>query len=259
MKVAAIVQARSYSNRLPEKVLEEIEEKPMLLHIIERIKRSELTQEIIIATTTQKKDELIVQLAEESKTKWFRGRQDDVLDRYYQAAKEFDVSVIVRITGDCPLIDPEIVDRVINFFLKNRFDFVSNIHPPTYPDGLDVEVFSFATLRKMWKEAKKASEREHVTPYILNHPEMFRIGNVKNERDLSCMRWVVDEQRDLEFAKVIYRRLYRDNEIFCMSDVLNLLQEEPQLSRINKGISRNEGYMKSLREDKVLNLNCLEK
>jgi len=259
MKIAAIIQARMSSTRLPNKVLADIEGKPMLWHIINRLKRAELVDEIIVATTTNRKDEPIIELAKETKAEWFRGSESDVLDRYYQAAKRHKVDVIVRITADCPLVAPKVVDKIIKHFLNGKFDYVSNVNPSTYPDGLDVEVFSFKTLKKALEGAKKSSEREHVTLYVVNHPEMFIIGNIENEKNLSYMRWCIDEQKDLKFVKEIYKRLYKNDEIFNMNDILSLLKKEPELMKINEGILRNEGLMKSLKEDKILNLDYPEK
>ena len=249
MNIGAIIQARMGSTRLPGKILTKIADKPMLWHVIQRTAESSLMNKIIIATTTNSADDCIVDFANSFDILFFRGSEGDVLDRFYRTAKSFCIDAIVRITPDCPLIDPKIVDKVIKRFLIGNLDYISNVHPPTYPDGLDVEVFSFETLKKVWKEAKKASEREHVTPYILNHHRMFRISNIENEVDLSYMRWTVDEERDLKFVKEIYKRLYKNNKIFYMTNILNLLKKEPELSRINEGILRNEGYAKSLREE----------
>ena len=237
------------STRLPGKILTKIADKPMLWHVIQRTAESSSMNKIIIATKTNSADDCIVDFANSFDILFFRGSEGDVLDRFYRTAKSFCIDAIVRITPDCPLIDPKIVDKVIKRFLIGNLDYISNVHPPTYPDGLDVEVFSFETLKKVWKEAKKASEREHVTPYILNHHRMFRISNIENEVDLSYMRWTVDEERDLKFVKEIYKRLYKNNKIFYMTNILNLLKKEPELSRINEGILRNEGYAKSLREE----------
>ena len=249
MNIGAIIQARMGSTRLPGKILTKIADKPMLWHVIQRTAESSLMNKIIIATTTNSADDCIVDFANSFDILFFRGSEGDVLDRFYRTAKSFCIDAIVRITPDCPLIDPKIVDKVIKRFLIGNLDYISNVHPPTYPDGLDIEVFSFETLKKVWKEAKKASEREHVTPYILNHHRMFRISNIENEVDLSYMRWTVDEERDLKFVKEIYKRLYKNNKIFYMTNILNLLKKEPELSRINEGILRNEGYAKSLREE----------
>ena len=250
MNIGAIIQARMGSTRLPGKILTKIADKPMLWHVIQRTAESSLMNKIIIATTTNSADDCIVDFANSFDILFFRGSEGDVLDRFYRTAKSFCIDAIVRITPDCPLIDPKIVDKVIKRFLIGNLDYISNVHPPTYPDGLDVEVFSYATLEKTWRKAEKLSEREHVTSYIWKHPEIFKLGNVENEKDLSCMRWTVDEKRDLKFVKEIYRRLYKNNKIFYMEDILNLLKNEPELSKINRGISRNEGYAKSLKEDR---------
>ncbi|MEM2679660.1 MAG: glycosyltransferase family protein [Candidatus Hadarchaeales archaeon] len=249
-KTVAIIQARVGSTRLPGKVLKEICGKPMLWYVIERVKRARLINEIVVATTTNAEDDEIVKIAEQCRVKTFRGSEDDVLDRYYRAAKEFKADVVVRITADCPLIDPEIVDKTVEFFLKGDFDYVSNTVRPTFPDGLDVEVFSFDALKKAWENATKLSEREHVTPYIRKHPEKFKIGSFEAEHDLSHLRWTVDREEDLRFVREVYERIGK--EIFHMQDVLELLREHPELAEINRGIKRNEGYEKSLREDREI-------
>ena len=251
-KVSAIVQARMCSTRLPKKILKKLAGKLLLWHLIMRLKKAKQIDQIIIATTSKKEDDVIAELAKETGISNFRGGEEDVLHRYYQAAKKYKVEIIVRITADCPLIDPKLVDKIIKYFLNNSFDYVSNVHPPTYPDGLDVEIFPYGVLEEVWRKAEKLSEREHVTSYIGKHPETFKIGNVENEIDLSYMRWTVDEERDLKFVKEIYRRLYKNNKIFYMEDVLNLLKKEPELMKINKGILRNEGYAKSLKKDRIL-------
>jgi len=258
MSIVAIIQARVDSTRLLGKVLKKIEGRAILEHVVNRVKAAKKLDEVLVATTIKKGDLEVVKLCARLGVSIFCGSEDDVLDRYYRAAKKYGSDIIVRITADCPLIDPGVTDKVINCFVKNNFDFVSNAHPPTYPDGLDIGVFSFKALKKIWKKARKLSEREHVIPYFLNHPENFKIGNVENAKNLSHMRWVVDEEKDLEFVKAIYKRLYKNNEIFYMEDILDLLEKEPQLSQINADISRNEGYIRSLKEDKVLNLDCLE-
>jgi spore coat polysaccharide biosynthesis protein SpsF (cytidylyltransferase family) len=173
-----------------------------------------------------------------------------VLERYYRAAFQQQANQVVRITADCPLIDPQVIDLVIDAFMETEHAYVSNINPPTYPDGLDTEVFSFTALEQAWRDAKLRSEREHVTLYIRNHPELFSLGNVAHHRDLSGLRWVVDEACDLEFTRAIYAKL--GDAPFVMANVLRLLEEEPQLAKINANITRNEGLLKSLLEDGVL-------
>ncbi len=240
LKIAAIIQARMRSTRLSEKVMRDIAGKPMLGHVIERLRKVQLVNEIIIATAI--KDKPILELAQEYGVKCFAGSEEDVLDRYYQAAEKFQAKVIVRITSDCPLIDPEVVGKVVAFYLKNRGtkEYVSNFLKRSYPRGLDIEVFSFEVLKRTWQEADKPYQREHVTPYIYEHPEIFRLVNVENNEDLSYMRWTVDEARDLEFVREVYKRLYKKNQIFLMEDILMLLRKEPQLAKINKDVGQKE-------------------
>jgi len=252
VKVAAIIQARMGSARLPGKVMEEIAGKPMLRHILDRLKSAELIHSIVVATTAKAIDQPIVELAKDSGTGIYAGSEDDVLDRYYRAAIKFNVDIIVRITADCPLIDPKVLDKVIQRYLQGNCDYVANILNLTYPDGLDVEVFSRAALERAWKESRLASEREHVTPYIRKNPEKFRLANVENKVDLSHLRWSVDEKEDLEFVRQVYKQLYKEGHIFYMEDVLELLERHPALKKINQGIVINEGYAKSLKEDKIV-------
>lgn len=248
--IVGIIQARTDSTRLPNKVLEEIEGKPVILHVIERTQHASLLNGIVLATTTRAVDTPLADLVRAHGIPVFRGDCDDVLDRYYQAATRFHAEVIVRITGDCPLIDPHIIDLVIQMFLQHHYDYVTNTLQPTYPDGLDVEAFSYKALTKAWKEATLPSEREHVTVYIRKHPEKFKQHDVKNPIDLSSYRWTVDNQEDLEFVREIYKRLYSKEKIFYMEDILTLLKEHPELKKLNAGIQRNEGYLRSLKHDK---------
>lgn len=239
-KIVVIIQARMKSTRLPEKVLKNIAGKPILAHVIERLRDARLVDEIIIATTTKDEDRAILKFANESREKSFAGSKGDVLDRYYQAAKRCEADVIVRITSDCPLIDPGVVDKIIAFYLKHRgtIEYVSNFLKRSYPRGLDTEVFSFKVLKKAWQQAKEPHQREHVTPYIYEHPEIFHLANAENNEDLSYMRWTVDEEEDLEFVREVYKRLYKDGEIFLMKDILALLKKEPQLLDINKEVKQ---------------------
>jgi len=252
MKVAAIVQARMGSTRLPGKVMKDIVGKPMLWHIINRLKKTKLIDSITIATTGKEIDKPILKLAEDLGIDSFAGSEEDVLDRYYQAAKKFGVDVVVRLTADCPLIDPRIIDKVIQRYLKGDCDYAANTLKRTYPDGLDVEVFSYMALEKAWKEAKWASEREHGTPYIWKNPDKLMLANVENSVNYSHLRWVVDEKEDLEFVRQVYGHLYREGGLFYMEDVLDLLRKYPHLKQINQGIATNEGYAKSLRKDRMV-------
>jgi len=251
--VVVIIQARMGSSRLQGKVLKEILGKPMLWHLINRLKRSKLIDKIIIATTDKERDKPILKLAQELGIDSFAGSEEDVLDRYYQAAKKYNADTVVRITADCPLIDPELVDKVIGHYLENidRLDYAhSGIG---YPDGIvETEVFSFIALEKAWREARLASEREHVTAYIWKNPQLFRTDTVENEEDLSHMRLVVDDERDFQLVTEIFKNLYREDEIFHLKDILGFLSKKPELLELNKRTIRNEGYLKSLAEDRIV-------
>jgi len=252
MMIAAIVQARMGSTRLPGKVKKEIVGKPILWHIIDRLKRAKLIDNIIVATTDKEIDKPILGLAKKLGIASYAGSEEDVLDRYYQTAKGFGVDVIVRITADCPLVDPHVVDKVIRRYLKGDCDYAANTLKQTYPDGLDAEVFSYAALERAWEEARWASEREHVTPYIRKNPDKFRLANVENRVNLSRLRWSVDEKEDLEFVRQVYKHLYKQGQTFYMEDILKLLNKYPDLKRINQGIPSNEGHDKSIREDRIV-------
>jgi spore coat polysaccharide biosynthesis protein SpsF len=172
-----------------------------------------------------------------------------VLDRYYRAAEKFAADAVVRLTADCPLLDPLVVDRVVAFYREGAYDYVCNTMPPTYPDGLDVEVFRRDALARAWREARLQSEREHVTPYIENHPELFRLGNVACETDLSRLRWTVDEPSDLEFVRGVYAHFGASTQ-FGMTEILDVLMKRPEIQAVNAVLERNEGYYRSLREDR---------
>lgn len=248
LKALGIVQARMGSSRLPGKVLYEIAGHTMLWHVVSRARQCALLDEVMVATTSCLADDPIAGFCERENILCFRGSEADVLDRYYRAASSREASVIVRITADCPTLDPDVVTKVVRAFLDGEWDYVSNTNPPTYPDGLDTEVFSLAALETAWHKATWQSEREHVTPYIRNHPEEFRSTNVVNETDLSDLRWTVDEEKDLTFVRALFSHL--DARRFRMRDVLAVLAAKPQLSAINTGIRRNEGYEASLAKDR---------
>ena len=248
--IGCIIQARTGSTRLPGKVMMSIDQDDTVLSFgIKQVKSCKKIDELVIATTDLPEDDIIVDYMNKLNIKYFRGSSKDVLDRYYQCAKKFSFSIIVRITSDCPLVDPGIADRVISYFLKNeaKIDYVSNIHPiMTFPDGTNVEVFSFKSLEKAWNKAKKSSEREHVTPYLYTSNE-FQLGEFKNSQDLSSLRWTVDYKKDLELIREIVRLI--PNRPILMENILDLFSKYPKLKKINRGIPPNEGYIKSLRED----------
>jgi spore coat polysaccharide biosynthesis protein SpsF len=250
MKTVAIIQARMGSTRLPGKMLKEIRGKPLVFYVLNQVKKSKLIDEIILATTDAEKDKVLLETVEQIGFKTFAGDENDVLDRYYQTAKLFKGDIIVRVTGDCPLIDSRIIDKVIQKYNEMGCDYASNVDPPTFPDGLDVEVFSFKVLKHAWKEARLSSEREHVTSYIHNNKNKFKTINVKNDKDLSKMRWTIDETEDFLFLKKVLDKL--GNNGINMKNILDVLEKFPELSKINVKFKRNEGYEKSLREDKIV-------
>lgn len=239
-KICAIVQARMGSSRLPGKVLERIIHKPMVWHVVNRLKFSKKLDEIILAIPNSKENNVLEQFAKNNKIKYFRGSEQDVLSRYYETAKKFKCDTIVRITSDCPLIDPEIVDKVVEEHLSSKTDYTANVLKRTYLKGLDVEVLTFEALEKSFKETKKQPHREHVTLYIREHPEKFKRVSVENEKDFSRFRWTVDEKEDLEFVREVYKRLYKEGKIFLMAEIIKLLEKEPKLLEINKNIKRKK-------------------
>jgi spore coat polysaccharide biosynthesis protein SpsF (cytidylyltransferase family) len=254
----AIIQARMGSTRLPGKVLMNLEDKTVLEHVVQRVKSSELVDDVVVATTIEKKDLLIVGLCANLGISVYCGSEDDVLNRYYQVARLFKADNVVRITSDCPVIDPKVISEVISLHLKSNADYTSNILVETFPDGQDVEVFTFASLTSAWKNAKLLSEREHVTPYLRNHPELFKHSILKYKEDISQKRWTLDNAVDLDFLGQVYKHLYIKNPLFGMDDILRLIYEKPEIELINQHIVRNAGYLKSLKEDKTLNLDNIE-
>ena len=241
-KSTVIIQARTGSHRLPKKVLALIEKKPMIWHVINRVKLVEGVDQIVLATTRSKEDKILLEFANKCEINYFIGSTNDVLDRYYNCALKFKADPIIRITADCPLIDPILISEMLKFYQSHNFDYVSNTLQRTFPDGLDVEIFSFSSLKKAHKMAK--SEREHVTPYIRNNKAKFRLFNYKNKKNLSSYRWTVDEKSDLKFVRTIYLKL-RPNMIFNFKDVLGVIKNNPEISKINRHISSKEGHQVS--------------
>jgi spore coat polysaccharide biosynthesis protein SpsF len=251
MKTVAIIQARMTSTRLPGKIMADLAGEPLLFHVVNRAKRARTLDMVAVATTDRPADDAVAQFCAKAGIPCFRGSEEDVLDRYYQAARHFEADVVVRLTADCPLLDPDVIDHVVQVFQSGDYDYVSNTIQPTYPDGLDTEVFRREALEKAWREARLKSEREHVTPFIWKQPALFRIHNVRHELDLSTLRWTVDEPEDMEFVRRVYSYCATEPS-FGMADVLALLRERPVLGDINASFQRNEGYQKSLGEDTVV-------
>lgn len=250
MRVVAIVQARLNSQRLPKKVLLPLEDKPVLGHVIYRLGYCKTLDEIVVATSTAIADKEIIKWCENNKIKFFCGSLNNVLDRYYQAACHYNADAIVRITSDCPVIDPKIVDEVVKGFKSEEYDAYSLAGD--FPDGLDCQVFSKSAIFRAWKEAKLPSEREHVGLFIeKNNRELFRLGELVKFKGLFHHRWTLDEPEDYEFLKKIFYKLYRKKKIFYTNDILALLEKEPKLININSGIARNAGLKKSLDKERI--------
>ena len=251
-KADAIIQARMGASRLPGKVLMEIAGKSVLEHVVDRVKRASGVDKVIIATSTKRADSKIAELADKIGVELYRGSEDDVLDRFYQAARSHRMEHIVRITADCPMIDPNVIDKAVKNYFEKGADLCTNGWERTFPDGQDVEVLSFKALQEAWSSARLKSEREHVTPYIINNPGLFKITHFKNRTDLSAKRWTLDEPEDLEFIKTVFEALYPGKPDFKMADVLRFLESNPGTEDVNRHHVINEGYRKSLSQDRML-------
>ena len=249
MTTLAILQARTSSTRLPGKVLKPLLGKPMLARQIERLKRARTLDELVVATSTDPSDDALEALSDAEGVACYRGSLDDVLDRFYRAALMRSPSHVVRLTGDCPLSDPVVVDRTVRFYEEGGFDYASNALEPTFPDGLDVEIFRFSALEEAWREARLPAFREHVTLFIYRHPERFRTGSYRNATNLAHLRWTVDEPSDYEFVKRVYEALYPAKPEFGMEDVIRFIAAHPEACALNSGIGRNEGLARSLQRD----------
>ena len=236
-RVVAIVQARMGSTRLPGKVLKDLDGETALARVLARVRRAAMIGEVLVATGDSPGDDVIVTECKRLEARVFRGDENDVLDRYYRAAKFSKGEIVVRITADCPLIDPQIMDETVNQFLKERPDYASNALIRTFPRGLDTEVFSLQTLECAWRESSEPYQRAHVTPYIYQHPERFKLLAVQGDRDYGGLRWTLDTTEDLEFLRAVYAR-FGGRDDFGWQDVLALLEREPGLSLINRHVAQ---------------------
>jgi spore coat polysaccharide biosynthesis protein SpsF len=235
MKIAALIQARLGSTRLPGKVLKDIGGRTMLARVVRRAQRAAGIDEVVVVTTTEPADSAVAEESARLGVSCFRGSELDVLDRYYQAAKQFKADAVVRITSDCPLIDPGVVGSVVAIFRSETPDYASNVIERSYPRGLDTEIVSMEALERAWREAQQPYQREHVTPYFYENRSLFRLSSVKTVVDHSRHRWTVDAPEDLEFVRAVYARLKnRDN--FEWTDVLQILNEQQALMAMNAGI-----------------------
>ncbi|WP_342531955.1 glycosyltransferase family protein [Lysinibacillus sp. FSL R5-0849] len=240
MRIVAIIQARMGSTRLPGKILKKVNGRSLLSYQLERLQQSNYINDLVIATTIDEKDDLIVEFCKKNNILWFRGSEEDVLARYYETAKTFKADVIVRITSDCPIIDVQVVDKTIWNFMDNNFEYVSNTVERTYPRGLDTEVFTFAALEKAYNEATLARDREHVTAYFYTNPDVFKVGSVQNEVDYSKYRWTVDTEEDFQLIKNIIEKLFFKNPQFTLHDTVNLMEANPDWFYINAHIEQKK-------------------
>lgn len=249
LNVMAILQARMSSSRLPGKVMKAILGKPMLELQIERLRKSVKIEKLVVATSDNPEDDPIESLCNKLGISCFRGDLNDVLDRFYQTAKIYQPENIVRLTGDCPLSDPEKIDDLIDFFMHRSLDYASNCNIPKLPDGLDAEIMTFNVLKRSWEQARLPSEREHVTLFIRNNEDDFKIEHIPYEMDLSHKRWTVDEPEDFLMIKKVFEALYPSNPNFDTDQIFDFLEKNPEIEKINAKFSRNEGLKKSLDED----------
>jgi spore coat polysaccharide biosynthesis protein SpsF len=235
MKIVAIIQARMGSTRLPGKVLMDLGGETALDRVLGRLRRATMIDEIVVASTDSAVDDAVVRECQRLEVPCFRGSEDDVLDRYYQAARMFAAEVVVRITSDCPVIDPDLVDETIGAFQLQCGDYCSNSFPRTYPRGLDTEVFTMKALEQAWRRARRPYEREHVTPYFYEHPELFRLVSHQGQIDYSQHRWTLDTEEDLELLRMIYAR-FGNKDDFSWREVIELMEREPELAELNSHV-----------------------
>jgi spore coat polysaccharide biosynthesis protein SpsF len=235
MMIVAVIQARMGSKRLPGKVLKDLGGDTVLGRVVSRVRRCRLLNDLVVATSTAPADDVILHECSRLEISSFRGSEQDVLDRYYLAAREAQADAVVRITSDCPLIDPGVSDKTIQAFLDVGPDYASNVLERTYPRGLDTEIVTLAALECAWRDAREAYQREHVTPFIYEHPEHFRLLSVKGDHDYSQYRWTLDTPEDLEFIRAVYAR-DADGQDLGWEDVLNMVESEPDLAELNRHI-----------------------
>ena len=261
MKIVAIIQARMGSTRLPDKVLLPVLGKPLLGWMLGRVAKCSEIDDIIVATTTDPRDNNIVHFAQSIGCKTYRGSEDDVLDRYYQAASLVSADVIIRITADCPLLDPQVLDQMIRYFTSEELDFLSNSEPlpSSWPDGMDVSIVNFDSLQLAWKQAVKPSEREHVTFYFWNNPSLFKCKRIEHEPNWSKYRVTIDYQEDFDLIKAIIEHFDNSghagiNDVL-MKDIVNFLNENPALYNLNEKYTRGMGWKPALERDKKISFN----
>ncbi len=250
MRPVAIIQARIGSTRLPGKILMPLRGHPMLWHVVTRVRATPSISEVVVATTTEERDEPVRTFCAGAGIACFSGSENDVLDRFYQAAVRHHADPIVRITADCPMVDPGVIEQVLAMYATGNFDHVGVAtgagaafeRQGRFPDGLDAECFSFAAVERAWREATAPSDREHVTPFIWREAGRFRLAGLRPDADYSTLRWTVDNAADFQFAEQIYDALYDEKRMFGMHDVLQYLAKHPDLTELNQSAIGKEGY-----------------
>lgn len=255
MKKITIVQARVGSSRLPGKILKTILGKSVLELQLERMRLSKDCGQIVVATSTNPLDDIIEQFGREHDVEVFRGSELDLLERHYLCARKYGATIVAKIPSDCPLIDYRIIDRVFGMYDETKHDYISNLHPATYPDGNDVEIFSMEALEKAHKEATRPLEREHTTPYFWENPQLFRLDNVEWECGLDYSmshRFTIDYPEDFDFIQAVYERLYPSNPLFSLDDILRLLEEDPSIYELNSKFVGVNWYRNHLDELKTI-------
>lgn len=257
--ILTIVQARMGSSRLPGKVLLPLAGQPLLVRMVERVRRARLAGTVVVATTTEAADDAVAACCAAHGIACFRGDALDLLDRHYQAARHFGADVVLKIPSDCPLIDPAVIDEAVRFYLDfaERYDFVSNLHPATFPDGNDVEIMPIEALETAWREARRPLEREHTTPFFWENPDRFRLGNVEWDAGLDYSmshRWTIDYPEDYEFINAVYEALYFDKPAFGLNDILRLLEQRPDIARLNAHLAGVNWYRNHLDELKTVDI-----
>jgi spore coat polysaccharide biosynthesis protein SpsF len=242
--ITGVIQVRMGSTRLPGKALKEVMGRPLLDLLHERVCAAASLEQVVIATGSGPENQPIVDFARSRGIGCYAGSEQDLVERFFQTAQKFGANVIVRVTGDCPLADPGAIDQATRFYLENRdrYDYVSNAIKPTFPDGLDIDVFPLATIERIRNGVQDPFWREWFTSYLRERPQEFRIANVEHTKDLSGLRWTVDYEEDFVFAERIFKSLYPNKKIFTMSDMLELLQAEPEIGRINQKYARDAAY-----------------
>lgn len=252
MRVIAIVQARMGSSRLPGKVLKDICGKPMLWHIVSRIRKAEYVDDVVIACTLNKEDDRLEDFAASNNLGIYRGRVDDLVDRFYEAGKKFHADVVVRIWGDCPLVDPALIDKLLSEFIGGGYDHGNNFNPRTYPEGMNFEIYSAGTLERIWSETDDPFYREYPFEYIYSNPQSFKAIYDTNNTDLSDIHLTVDYIQDFQLVTDIYQNLYSEQKTFHLGEILEYLKTHPGFDETRQGLARNIEYneAKGLREDK---------